>query len=67
MHDPEVPQPHDLHSWDWQAELRAQERSLAWLARHTGIHYQALYRMTLGGRPSPEYLEAIARVLKARS
>jgi hypothetical protein len=63
MHDPEHPQRFDLYSWDWMAELRAQERNLMWLARRSGIHYQEVYRISRGKRPTIERLEAIARAL----
>lgn len=51
-------------TWSWQDELARQERDVMWLARKTGIHYRALYRIYHGqqGGSRPQ-LEAIAQAL----
>ena len=59
MEQPEVAQP-----WSWQDELAAQERDVMWLARKTGIHYRALYRIYHGEKAGTvAQLATIAKAL----
>ena len=54
-----------LRSWDWQADLRSDERSIPWLARKTGKSQRAVYSYAYGeSRPSLEWLRDAYRVLK---
>jgi hypothetical protein len=54
----------DLRAWDWRAELRAQERSVPWLARRTNRSDQMVYKYALGRLPTPiAWLRDAARVL----
>jgi hypothetical protein len=60
-----VPHPtDDLAGWDWLAELRRQERSIPWLARHTDRSQHSVYQYANGNRPTPrEWLKVAAIVL----
>lgn len=63
---PERVQPVDdeLRAWDWRAELERQERSMVWLARHTGRSYSAVTKFAWGKlTPSVEWLRRAAQVL----
>jgi hypothetical protein len=54
----------ELRAWDWNAELKAQERSVPWLARHTGVRQETVYKFRWGTRtPSLDWLRSAARVL----
>jgi hypothetical protein len=54
----------DLRAWDWRAELRAQERSVPWLARHTHRSDAMVYKYSSGKLPTPvRWLREAARVL----
>lgn len=57
----------DLRAWDWRAELRAQERTMTWLARNTDRSLSALYRYLYGSLTPPEtWLRDVARLLGKR-
>lgn len=43
----------DLAAWDWRAELDAQGRSLAWLARQIGARERTVYSWSAGQRTMP--------------
>jgi transcriptional regulator with XRE-family HTH domain len=61
---PELQQADDLAAWDWRAELRAQGRSVAWLARRLDVAQVTLHRYANGSRkPSTPFLRAVAREL----
>jgi hypothetical protein len=54
----------ELRSWDWDAELRAQERSIPWLARRTDRGQGTVYSYRSGKMsPSLDWLRSAARVL----
>jgi hypothetical protein len=54
----------ELRSWDWRADLRAIERSAAWLARQTGTPERTVYSYTNGQRTtSLDWLRKAADVL----
>lgn len=62
--EPQHPVPDAVRAWDWQAELRAQERDVMWLSRHSGIGYRTLYRLYNAEQaPSNDQIKAIARGL----
>lgn len=49
---------------DWRAELVRQDRTVLWLARRSGIHYQAMYRIHRGEQAATaDQLAAIVQVL----
>ena len=53
-----------LRAWDWKAELERQERSQAWLGRHTDRATTTIWQYASGrGRPSVGWLRSAARVL----
>jgi hypothetical protein len=53
-----------LRAWDWRAELERQERSQAWLGRHTDRATSTMNQYANGrGRPSIAWLREAARVL----
>lgn len=55
----------DLRAWDWRAELERQERSMSWLAKHTGRTASAVYKFGSGElQPSIDWLKTAAAVLK---
>lgn len=59
-----IPTIEDLRSWDWRDELRRQERSFGWLARHTDRSPGAVARYASGTLDTPDsWLVAAARVL----
>jgi hypothetical protein len=65
MDTPEVRQDVDLSSWDWMATLKAEERSLRWLARKTGRSGTTLHRYARGTLPTPVgFLRQAAAALK---
>lgn len=54
-----------LRAWDWLADLKADERTIPWLARHTGKSTRAIYAYSYGqAKPSVEWLRRAYRVLK---
>jgi hypothetical protein len=64
MELPEVRQIDPPDGWDWQADLRDQERTIPWLARKTGKSQSAVYAYAYGrNTPPPEWLRDAARVL----
>ena len=57
---------HDLRS-QWHTELRAQGRSLRWLADQTGIARRTVYAYSTGQRRPPDsWLERVAEALGLR-
>lgn len=53
-----------LRAWDWQAALKADERSIPWLARKTNKSQRSVYAYAYGeARPSLDWLRAAYRVL----
>jgi hypothetical protein len=61
---PPIPTELELRTWDWLAELKRQDRNLAWLARKTGAHYRSVYRWARGERVVPlGWLIQVARIL----
>lgn len=60
----DLPTEAELREWDWQAELKRQERSALWLARQTNTHYKAVDRYKWGYQQPPlAWLQKVARVL----
>lgn len=58
----------ELRAWDWRAELRAQERSVPWLARRTGRSDGMVYKYASGALPTPiAWLRAAAVVLLGKA
>lgn len=56
-----------LRSWDWLADLKADERSIPWLARKTGKSQRSIYAYSYGeSTPSLEWLRSAYRALKGR-
>jgi hypothetical protein len=56
--------PVDLVSWDWQAELKRQDRRIPWLARQTERSESAVRKYAAGVIPTPPaWLATAARVL----
>jgi hypothetical protein len=54
----------ELRGWDWLAELKAQERTIPWLARQTSRGQGTVYLYSWGKRlPSLDWLRSAARVL----
>ena len=54
----------DLASWDWKGALKAEERSLEWLARRTDRSLSAVNKYSAGNRAAPvDWLRLAARVL----
>lgn len=65
MNPPEVFTDDDLRTWDWRADLKADERGIPWLARQTGKAQSTVYKYAYGLRPIPiEWLRIVARVLR---
>lgn len=63
---PEVQQDDEaeLRAWDWRAELKAQDRSIPWLARQTDRQQNTVYKYAWGElTPKVEWLRAAARAL----
>lgn len=57
-----------LRAWDWLADLKAQERTIPWLARKTGKSQRSVYSYKYGeARPSIEWLRDAYRVLRGGS
>lgn len=64
MQQPEVLTDTDLTTWDWRADLKADERGIPWLARRTGRAASTVYKYAYGLRPVPiAWLRDVARVL----
>lgn len=65
MPEAEVPQsPSPLLTWDWRAELAAQDRPLTWLAKRSGVPYQTIWRVSQQlQQPTDAQLRAFARAL----
>lgn len=64
MQQPEVLTDDDLRSWDWRAELKAQERGIPWLARRTNRAQNTVYLYAWGKVTPPiEWLRSVAEVL----
>jgi hypothetical protein len=58
------PGPVDLAGWDWKTELKAQERSLEWLARRTQRSTSAVNGYSAGRMiPPASWLAMAAQVL----
>lgn len=54
-----------LRSWDWRADLKADERSIPWLARKTGKPQRTIYAYAYGEVHAPlDWLRDAYRVLK---
>jgi hypothetical protein len=54
----------ELLAWDWDADRRAQERSIPWLARQTDRQQNTVYKYRWGEMtPSLDWLRSAARVL----
>lgn len=54
----------DLAAWDWKGELKAQERSLEWLARRTDRSLSTVNSYSQGRIvPPASWLEAAAHIL----
>lgn len=59
-----APTEDELRAWDWLAELKRQERSIPWLARHTQRSQHSVYQYANGRQPTPlVWLEQAAIVL----
>ena len=56
-----------LREWDWEADLKREERTIPWLARKTGKSQRSVYSYRYGqARPPLEWLAAAFRVLNGR-
>jgi hypothetical protein len=56
-----------LRAWDWLAALKADERSIPWLARKTGKSQRSIYAYSYGqATPSLAWLRDAYRVLHGR-
>jgi hypothetical protein len=54
-----------LRAWDWRADLKADERSIPWLARKTGAPQRTVYAYAYGEvRPPLSWLREAYRILK---
>jgi hypothetical protein len=54
----------DLRAWDWRAALKADERTIPWLARQTGRAQNTVYLYAWGKvTPQIEWLREVARLL----
>ena len=54
----------DLRAWDWRADLKADERTIPWLARQTGRAQNTVYLYAWGkATPTIEWLREVARIL----
>lgn len=54
----------ELRAWDWRAALKADERSIPWLARRTGKSVRTVYGYSRGEFPIPlSWLRDAAAVL----
>lgn len=42
-----------LRAWDWKADLKREERSMSWLARHTQRSESAVNKYASGAIPTP--------------
>jgi hypothetical protein len=62
---PEVlPDDEQLRSWDWRAALKAEERTMPWLARRTDRAQRTVYAYAYGQlRPPIEWLRAAYAVI----
>lgn len=57
-----------LRAWDWRADLKADERSIPWLARKTGTSQRTVYSYAYGEVRAPlPWLREAYRVLKRLS
>jgi hypothetical protein len=55
----------ELRAWDWRAALRADDRTIPWLARQTDRAQRTVYGYAYGTATPPlEWLQAAARVLR---
>lgn len=53
-----------LQGWDWQAALKDQDRTKAWLARQTGIKERNVYAYAYGEVATPlAWLRKVAAIL----
>lgn len=53
-----------LRSWDWRKTMKAQERTVPWLARHTTRSQSTVYKYSYGILTPPvEWLRNAARAL----
>jgi hypothetical protein len=65
MQDPEVLTDAELREWDWRADLKAEERTIPWLARQTGRAQHTVYRYSWGTLATPiDWLREARRVLR---
>jgi hypothetical protein len=56
-----------LRAWDWMAALKADERSIPWLARKTGKSQRSIYAYSYGqATPSLAWLRDAYRALNGR-
>jgi hypothetical protein len=56
-----------LRAWDWIAALKADERSIPWLARKTGKPQRTVYAYSYGEvTPSLQWLRDAFRALNGR-
>jgi hypothetical protein len=54
----------ELRAWDWRSELKRQERSMSWLARHTERSESAVNKYASRSIPTPvSWLELAAAAL----
>lgn len=54
-----------LRAWDWRADLKADERSIPWLARKTGKPTRTIYAYAYGEIRAPlAWLREAYKVLK---
>ena len=44
----------ELRDWDWQASLKAQGLSMAWISRRTGKSQRTVYAYAYKERTAPE-------------
>lgn len=54
----------ELRAWDWRADLKADERTIPWLARQTNRSQNTVYLYSWGKvKPQIEWLREVARIL----
>lgn len=64
MQSPERLTDEELRAWDWRTALKADDRSIPWLARQTDRQQNTVYKYAWGkSTPTIEWLREVARIL----
>lgn len=62
------PTDEELRAWDWQADLRRAERSIAWLSRRTSRAQRTIYSYRYGEYEAPlDWLREAHTVIRGGS